>query len=286
MTELEKAPLGSFYLRSLGPNDLAQVTGLLDEDPWSNVFLRHRVGVSRLDPRWMGADVWGWFSDAKLSALLHVGTNVVPAQADEHATVAFIDHLLARKTKPASLVGPVEPVKAMWEALEPVWGPAHSERFDQPLLVMDRDPRGSLDRRVRQVQLDEIDVYYPACVAMFVEELGFHPERDNPAGYRARVMQIIAQGWAWAIIENGQVLFKAEVGAAGPRACQVQGVWVDPQARNHGVGTRAMAAVVQQARRKVAPDITLYVNGHNTAARIMYSRVGFRQVGTFASVFL
>jgi hypothetical protein len=45
-----------------------------------------------------------------------------------------------------------------------------------------------------------------------------------------------------------------------------------------------MAAVVEYARRDVAPIVSLYVNDYNVAARAAYRRVGFREVGTFATV--
>jgi predicted GNAT family acetyltransferase len=45
-----------------------------------------------------------------------------------------------------------------------------------------------------------------------------------------------------------------------------------------------MAAVVRDSLRRVAPTVSLYVNGHNTAARRVYERCGFRSVGTFATV--
>ena len=44
-----------------------------------------------------------------------------------------------------------------------------------------------------------------------------------------------------------------------------------------------MAAVVQLARSMV-PTVSLYVNDYNLAARATYARVGFEQVGEFATV--
>jgi predicted GNAT family acetyltransferase len=44
-----------------------------------------------------------------------------------------------------------------------------------------------------------------------------------------------------------------------------------------------MAAVVLLAQ-KMAPVTSLYVNDYNSRARATYERVGFRQVGTFATV--
>jgi predicted GNAT family acetyltransferase len=45
-----------------------------------------------------------------------------------------------------------------------------------------------------------------------------------------------------------------------------------------------MAAVVLGAQESIAPVVSLYVNDFNVAALATYRRVGFRQVGTFASV--
>ena len=57
-----------------------------------------------------------------------------------------------------------------------------------------------------------------------------------------------------------------------------------PQFRGQGIGQRGTAAVVEYARTTIAPVVSLYVNDFNTAARAAYERVGFQQVGTFASV--
>jgi predicted GNAT family acetyltransferase len=120
---------------------------------------------------------------------------------------------------------------------------------------------------------------------MFTEEVGTSPlGSDNGAAYRARVRDLVLAGRAFARIENGRVLFKAELGAVSVRACQIQGVWVDPAHRGRGLGTFGTAAVVGEALRSVAPTVSLYVNDFNLPARRAYERVGLRNVGTFCSV--
>ena len=89
----------------------------------------------------------------------------------------------------------------------------------------------------------------PACIAMFTEEIGVSPlAGDGGALYRARVTELVTQGRAYARIEDGRVLFKAEVGAATSPVCQVQGVWVRPvAARPRAVGRR------HRRRRRARP---------------------------------
>ena len=80
------------------------------------------------------------------------------------------------------------------------------------------------------------------------------------------------------------VEFKAELGAIAQGVAQVQGVWVDPAVRGRGLSEGGMAAVVVDTRRRVAPVVSLYVNGYNVRALRAYRRVGFEQVGTFATI--
>ncbi len=135
------------------------------------------------------------------------------------------------------------------------------------------------------VRPDELDTLMPAAVAMFTEEVGVSPLRlDGGAGYRARVADLIRSGQSLAWIQDGEVVFKAEIGAVSRAVCQVQGVWVAPGRRGRGIGAAGTAAVVEYARRAVAPVVSLYVNDFNTPARAAYQRVGFREVGRYSSV--
>jgi hypothetical protein len=141
------------------------------------------------------------------------------------------------------------------------------------------------DPLVRRVRREELDLLLPASVAMFTEEVGVSPlGPDGGGAYRARVRELIDSGRAYARIEDGRVVFKAEIGSVTPLACQVQGVWVRPELRGRGLAEAGMAAVVTDALRRVAPVVSLYVNDYNRPARAAYRRVGFTQTATFASV--
>jgi predicted GNAT family acetyltransferase len=209
----------------------------------------------------------------------------VPVQAGSEAVRAFADRARRQGRRCSSIVGPAPAVIELWRLLMPYWGPAREVREIQPLMSIDRPPRVQPDPEVRLVQPDEIDVLMPACIEMFTEEVGVSPlVGDGGSLYRARVEELIATGRAFARIEDGLVVFKAEIGAATSAACQVQGVWVHPPLRRRGVGATGMAAVVRGAQESIAPVVSLYVNDFNVAARRSYKKVGFQEIGTFASV--
>jgi predicted GNAT family acetyltransferase len=271
--------------RVLGPDDLDDVRALLARDPVADVFVAARVEAAGLDTWRSGAEVWGYGERGRLEALCWSGANLVPVHAGPEAVRVFADRARRQGRRCSSIVGSSSSVDPLWELLEPRWGRARDVRRSQPLLAVDEPPLVEPDPGVRQVRIDEVDALLPACVAMFTEEIGVSPLLgDGGSLYRARVRELVEQGRAFARIEDGAVLFKAEVGAATREVCQVQGVWVHPSLRGRGLSVAGTAAVVQLAREHVAPVVSLYVNEYNTAARRAYERVGFRQVGTFTSV--
>jgi predicted GNAT family acetyltransferase len=216
--------------------------------------------------------------------LCYAGANLVPIGADEAALAAFADRAFRQGRRCSSIVGEADQAMALWDRLQRHWGPARDVRACQPLLALDAASAIAPDPLVRRVRPEELEVVLPACVAMFTEEVGISPVADGGTVYRKRVQELLAAGRSFARIENGHVVFKAEVGAVTKRACQVQGVWVDPQSRGRGLSEGGMAAVVEICLREIAPIVSLYVNDFNEAALRAYERVGFRRVGTLASI--
>lgn len=273
-------------IRVLGPSDLDEVEALLARDPLTNVFVADRVASTGLQSRWLGGRIYGYVEDGRLTAMCHHAANLVPVDAHPAAVEAFAERALSDGRTCSSLFGPQDAVLGLWDRLQPQWGAARSVRADQPFLTLRQPSTVEPDTAVRVVRLDELDTVYPASVAMFTEEMGISPELGGADAYRARVAQLITQGRMFARIEDGRVLFKAEVGATTAAACQVQSVFVDRDQRGLGLATRGMATVVAAALRDWAPAVTLYANADNVAAHRVYDKVGFVRSTTFATVLL
>jgi predicted GNAT family acetyltransferase len=275
----------SSAVRLLDERDRDAVLAICDRDPVMHVFVSSRVHALGLEPSRLGAQMWGHGPGGKLESLCYSGANLVPVAATPDAVAAFADLALRQGRRCSSVVGPADEVQALWAVLRPRWGPAREVRAVQPVMVINGPPLVPPDPLVRRVQLDELDILWPACVAMFTEEVGISPTiGDGGASYRARLVQLIRSGRAFARIEDGKVIFKAEIGAATPQACQVQGVWVRPEYRGQGLAAPGMAAVVVESARSIAPVVSLYVNDFNTPARAAYRRTGFTDTGQFMSV--
>ncbi|MFF3456668.1 GNAT family N-acetyltransferase [Streptomyces sp. NPDC002730] len=272
--------------RVLEPSDLGAALAILESEPVANAFVTSRVQVAGLDPWRLGGEMWGWYAGGQLRSLCYSGANLVPICATPEAVRAFADRARRTGRRCSSIVGPAEPTTELWRLLEPSWGPARDVRAQQPLMVTEQPPGDiEADPYVRRIRKDEIEVIMPACVAMFTEEVGISPMAgDGGLLYQARVAELVGAGRSFARIDDGKVVFKAEIGAATSQACQIQGVWVAPEFRGRGLSETGMAAVLRYALQDVAPVVSLYVNDYNTAARAAYLRVGFREVGAFMSV--
>jgi hypothetical protein len=230
--------------------------------------------------------MWGWYTGGRLTSLCYAGANLVPICATPEAVRAFADRARRAGRRCSSIVGPAAPTADLWSHLEPHWGPARDIRPHQPLMTTRVLPQDiAPDPLVRRVRRNEMDVIMPACVAMFTEEVGVSPMAgDGGLLYQARVAELVSAGRAFARIEDGEVVFKAEIGAVTRHTCQIQGVWVAPAHRGRGLSETGMAAVLHYALRDVAPVASLYVNDFNAPARAAYQRVGFAEVGALMSV--
>ena len=271
--------------------DLDEAAQLCAADPVASVLAAARIesaiaaGAVR-----GGSTLWGFEREGRLVALCWAGANLVPVcpADDVEALDAFAETALRQGRRCSSIVGDAGPVLELWDRLGSAWGPAREVRSNQPSLAIDGPPDVAPDPGVRLGHPEDLDVLVPACVQMFVEEVGYSPLTGSPGAYEARVRSLVEEGRSFVRMEQTQdgpqVAFKAELGAVSGAVAQVQGVWVPPDLRGRGLATHGTAAVVEKTLATVAPVVSLYVNDYNTRALAAYRRVGFRRVGTYATV--
>ncbi|WP_029289332.1 DUF4081 domain-containing GNAT family N-acetyltransferase [Cellulomonas sp. HZM] len=276
--------------RVLDERDLRSALDVCAQDPVGSVLASTRIeqaisgGLRRA-----GGEVWGYSSEGQLLAVAWSGANLVPVVPPgvdlDLACDAFAELGRRQGRRCSSLVGPADAVLGVWRRLRAAWPGVREVRDDQPSMVIDHAPAVGVDPLVRRSGLDELDHVLPACVRMFTEEVGYSPASGPGGPYETRVRTLVTQGRSFVRTDtSGEVMFKAELGAVAGGVAQVQGVWVAPAWRGQRLSEAGMAAVVEQTRAHVAPVVSLYVNAYNARALAAYRRVGFRQVGSYATV--
>lgn len=264
--------------------DAGAVRQVLDDDPVGSCMVASRVAEHGVEPGAIGGELWT--RRRATESLCYAGANLIPLRGELSDLNAFSDKAMSTPRRCSSLVGRAELVLPMWRRLEHVWGPARDVREHQPLMAFTGGSQCPVDLDVRPARMEELDAYLSAAIDMFIGEVGVDPRiGDGGRGYRRRVAGLIAAGRAWARFERGEVVFKAEVGSQSPAVGQIQGVWVHPDWRGQGLGAAGTAALAEAVVRS-GRIASLYVNDYNNVARATYARVGFQQVGTFATVLL
>jgi predicted GNAT family acetyltransferase len=273
-------------VRALTLADRDQALEVCARDSRTNVFVAARIleGALITSP---GA-LLGYAEDSCLQSICWASANLVPVECDAPALAAFAARMRRWRHHCSSVFGPSDMVLPLWEALRPGWGEPRAVRAHQPVLATTGPlPSGTTrDPQVRLARFDEVDLVMPAAAAMFTEEIGYPPYRGSGHLYRQGIASLIRDGHTFVRVDDGEVVFKADVGSVAQGVAQVQGVWVAPRWRGQGLAAPAMAEVVRQVQAEIAPVVTLYVNDFNAPARATYSRVGFTEIGSFATVLM
>src|SRR5919198_432670 len=202
---------------------LEQILEFCAGDPVERVFLEDvaRRGLGRFS---------GFAENGRLTALCHVGANVVPSgrECGRFAGVAARGH--ARM-----IIGDERAVGELWDALRVEMPRPRNDRPGQPVYVIDEPPEpGETDLRPATVR--DYDLLLPACAAAHAEEIGVDPLARDAEGFRWRTRAQIEEGRSWVWIDDDTIRFKAEASAWTPTAAPLRAGWGGPPVRNRGQG--------------------------------------------------
>jgi ribosomal protein S18 acetylase RimI-like enzyme len=249
---------------------LEQILEFCERSPVERVFLEDiaRRGLGQFA---------AFAEDERLTALCHVGANVVPSGSD---CGRFAD--LVERGRARMIIGDEHAVSELWEALRERMRRPREDRPGQPVYVIDEPPPPG-DTGLRAATADDFTVLLPACAAAHAEELGVDPLARDAEGFRWRTRAQIEEGRSWVWREDGNILFKAEASAWTPSAVQIQQVWVDPPLRNRKYAQRGMRDLIRLLLRQV-PAVCLFVRAENASAIRVYEAVGMRPEGAYRSV--
>lgn len=138
---------------------------------------------------------------------------------------------------------------------------------------------------LRTATLEDLNLVVPVQAQMAFEESGINPLEEDPLGFRERCARRIEQSRSWVSVENGELIFKAEVIADTPEAVYLEGIWVSSENRRKGYGSRCLSQLCRTLLTK-SKSIVLFVNGDNNTAQRFYDQAGFRARASYDTIFL
>jgi RimJ/RimL family protein N-acetyltransferase len=251
------------------PN-LDQILAFCAEDPVERVFLedvaRRRLGRFT-----------AFAENGRLSALCHVGANVVPSGRDCGRFARA-----AARGRARMIIGDERAVSDLWRDLARLVSAPRDDRPGQPVYAI-REAPPAAGTGLRPARLSDLEVLMPACAVAHEQEIGVDPMTRDPDGFRWRTRSQIEEERSWLWIEDGVILFKAEASAWTPEAVQLQQVWVDPEVRQRGYGARGLADLCRLLLERV-PTVCLFVRAENEPAIRLYEAIGMEHVLDYRSL--
>jgi uncharacterized protein len=138
---------------------------------------------------------------------------------------------------------------------------------------------------LRLATLDDLDSVVRVHAHVTLELNGMNPMLSDPQGFRLRCARRIEQGRVWVWVENGRLIFKADVISETPEVIYLEGVYVDPAERGRGYGLRCFSQLSQILLQRTKA-LCLLVDEQNRKARSFYSKAGYRLHSYYDMIFL
>ncbi|HET9477815.1 MAG TPA: GNAT family N-acetyltransferase [Pyrinomonadaceae bacterium] len=146
------------------------------------------------------------------------------------------------------------------------------------------EARGRVEE-LRPATVAELDLVMPVQAALAFAESDINPMQADPRGFRARCLRRIEQRRTWVVIENGKLIFKADVISRTREVNYLEGIWICEERRADGAGLRFMSELMRRLLEDTK-SICLLVNETNKHAQSFYRKCGFHFRATYETIFL
>lgn len=138
---------------------------------------------------------------------------------------------------------------------------------------------------LRLATIEDLNLIVPAHAQAAYDDSGINPLEADPVGFRERCARRIAQGQTWVWIENGKLLFKAEIITDTPEVVYIEGVWVNPLERRKGHGSRCLSQLGRNCLSRTS-SVCLLVNERFQVAQAFYKAAGYKLISYYDTIFL
>lgn len=149
----------------------------------------------------------------------------------------------------------------------------------QPLEVRDTVPG------LRLARPGDLEIVLPVYADMVIAESGVNPLEVDSAGFRQRWLRRIELGRVWVWIEDGRLIFNADIMCDTPDCIYLEGIYVDPDERGKGHGLRCLSQLSRNLLQQVK-SLCLLVNEQHQQAQAFYHKAGFTLCGYYDTIFL
>lgn len=269
----------------LAENHKSEILAFLRERPLHTVYMTGCILDNGVVSPLNRGSFYGYRGrDGRLEGVALIG-HATLFEARSDASLAAFAALAQKCSRTHLLLGEMDKVESFWgHYADGGQAPRLVCRellYEQKFPVEVREPV----RGLRRATLNDLELVMPAHAQMAFEESGVDPLEKDPKGFRLRCARRIEQGRVWVLVEDGRLIFKADVVSETPEVIYLEGVHVAAEERGHGLGRRCLSQLTRNllARTKT---VSLLVNEQNCAVAAFYLKAGFKLRAHYDTIFL
>jgi ribosomal protein S18 acetylase RimI-like enzyme len=208
---------------------------------------------------------------------------IIEAQTDD--VIASFARLAGDRLNARLIRGEREQVNSFWAHY--AYPAQQPRRICQELLYEQRGPLPLVEPvdDLRLATLDELDQVSDVNAAMAFQEGSVSPLQSDPVGFRQRTARRIELGRVWVWVQDGKLIFKADVIAETPEAVYLEGIHVHPEERLKGHGLRCLTQLGSTLLTR-SKSICLTLNQNDKKAKAFYEKAGYKFQSHYETIYL
>lgn len=148
-----------------------------------------------------------------------------------------------------------------------------------PVLVQD------CSHEIRPAKIEELLPVAEAQAEVAFVECGVDPMQKDRAGFLRRVARRIEQGRIFVVVENEKLIFKADIMSETEDVIYLEGIYVAPEQRGKGVGSRCLSKLSSSLLNRVQ-NICLLSNVRFQRAHQSFRNAGFKSTDRCTAIFV
>lgn len=138
---------------------------------------------------------------------------------------------------------------------------------------------------LRLAALADLDLIAPVHAEMAEAESGVNPLEKDREGFLQRCSRRINKNRVWVLVEDGRLMFKADVQAESSEMVYLEGIYAAPEARGTGLARKCLTGLCRTLLSKTR-SICVLVNEENEKAHAFYRICGFKRISNYDTIFL
>ncbi len=261
-----------------------EVLDFLAERPMHTVFMTSLIRDNGLvSPHNRGSFYAGRDSQGRLVGVALLGHATLIETRTESSIAVFAR--LARNCQNAFLIrGERDTVNNFWKHYA---RPGQEPRLIciERLLELRRPLSGYEAVDLRTATITDLDKVLSVNASMAGDEGGISTLQIDPGGFRQRTARRIDQGRIWLWIQEGRLIFKADVVGETPQVTYLEGVHVHAEERRRGFGLRCLSQLSSILLTR-SQSICLTVNERNHQAAAFYEKAGYQSHSDYETIYL